>query len=80
MLFLLVQVHGELELVKRCASNVFISNETALEAQLIDAVAAAYSFPLTLTINIWHGEPDFLAVVNLLLVGLLDLELLWSFS
>lgn len=63
-----------------CASDVFIAPETALGAQLIDAVAAAYSFPLTLTINIWHGEPDFLVVVNLLLVGLLELELLWSFS
>ena len=47
---------------------------------MVDAVAAAYSFLLTLTINIWHGEPFFLAVVNLLLIGLLDLELLWSFS
>lgn len=55
---------------------MFISSETALEAQSIDAVAAAYSFPLTLTINIWHGKPDFLAVVSLLLVGLVDLELL----
>lgn len=65
-LFLLVQVHREPELVRGCASNVIISTETALEAQLIDVLAAAYSFPLTLTINIWHGEPDFLAVVSLL--------------
>lgn len=62
--------------MRGCVSNVFISMETALEAQSIDAVAAAYSFPLTLTINIWHGKPDFLAVVSLLLVGLFDLELL----
>lgn len=33
-------------------------------------MAAAFSFPLT--ISIWHGEPRFLAVVNLLVVGLLD--------
>ena len=65
-LFLLVQVQREPELVRGCTSNVIISTETALEAQLINPLAAAYSFPLTLTINIWHGEPDFLAVVSLL--------------
>lgn len=62
-----------------CTSHVFIYTEKVLlrVPYLIDAVAAACSFPLTLTINIWHGEPHFLIVANFF-VGPFDF--LWSLT